>query len=550
MTMTQLESPEIAAPEREVLVSVVIPAYNPGSYLVKGLLRSLACQTLDEDQFEIIVVDDGSTDRTLIELEKVARRMPNLQFTSIPNSGWPGRPRNVGAQLATGRYVFYSDQDDAFFPDALRRLVEFGDENNSDIVYGKVVRSGHSTPYWSLWGSDFPHRDDVPVHLLTSRTVHKLFRRKFLLEHGLSFPEGPVRLEDHLFMGKAVPLAKNIAVLSSYPCYRWIQRSDGTNNSDKPFDIAPYWEYFSEAVREYCTRQEPGAERDRGVATCIVQAFFRIPPAKWKGRDLNWQKETFAALNTFFAEFVDESVLAEISVFKRIRTQAILANNFELFDQLQKWKPRARAVPQGLQIQRIGPELRLSVQLMAPSGVDPVVRETPGAKTLDLCLPEAIVANAEVPLSARLLPQDAGHAELTIRHRGTDVEWPLVGACHIVHRPRPDGAVDLDLEITAVINVEAGVLGQEIQQGKWDVLLRQQFLGEGGLRKLPIPAGMTLPMGQPLAERTPEGTLALTVGIPPMYETPELATPARPIAEPIAEPSRGRMRRRLNLSRS
>ncbi|MGL5829139.1 MAG: glycosyltransferase family 2 protein, partial [Angustibacter sp.] len=228
MTPVDAEAHARKAATPEVLVSVIIPAYNPGPYLVHGLLRSLRGQTLSEEQFEIIVVDDGSTDDTLEELERAARRIPNLQYVSIANSGWPGRPRNVGTQLATGRYVFYSDHDDAFFPDALRRMVELADATAADIVYGKVVRSGSPTPYWSLWGGDTTQRDQAPAHLLNSRTVHKLFRREFLMEHRLTFPEGPVRLEDHLFMGKAVPLAQNIAVLSSYPCYRWVHRFDGS----------------------------------------------------------------------------------------------------------------------------------------------------------------------------------------------------------------------------------------------------------------------------------------------------------------------------------
>ena len=77
-----------------VKVSVVVAVYNPGDN-IQRLLASLDAQSLPVDEFEVVFVDDGSTDETPERLRAFAAGRPNVSVTTIPNSGWPGRPRNV-----------------------------------------------------------------------------------------------------------------------------------------------------------------------------------------------------------------------------------------------------------------------------------------------------------------------------------------------------------------------------------------------------------------------------------------------------------------------
>ena len=121
-----------------MLVSVVIPTWNAGPYL-DAAIESLVSQTLPAEQFEIIVVDDGSTDDTPAHIDAMAARHPNLTAIHSAHSGWPGRPRNIGIEHASGEYIHFMDQDDRMSPDALRRLVEMAKRNESDIVLGKVA---------------------------------------------------------------------------------------------------------------------------------------------------------------------------------------------------------------------------------------------------------------------------------------------------------------------------------------------------------------------------------------------------------------------------
>ncbi|WP_312632418.1 glycosyltransferase, partial [Mammaliicoccus sciuri] len=80
-------------------------------------------------------------------LKEKAKSHENYFVHRISPSGWSSRPRNKGIDLANSKYIFFSDDDDSIFPQALERMYEFAEANNLDVVNPKVVR----TKGWS-WG--------------------------------------------------------------------------------------------------------------------------------------------------------------------------------------------------------------------------------------------------------------------------------------------------------------------------------------------------------------------------------------------------------------
>ena len=122
-------------------VSVIVPVYNPGRS-INRCIRSILGQSLPPDAYEAIFVDDGSTDETPARLDALAAEDPRVRVIHQENSGWPGKPRNVGVASARGDYVFFLDQDDTLGPEALERMVATADRNASDMVIGKMVGNG------------------------------------------------------------------------------------------------------------------------------------------------------------------------------------------------------------------------------------------------------------------------------------------------------------------------------------------------------------------------------------------------------------------------
>lgn len=123
----------------ELFLSVVVPAYNAEDSIGKTL-QSLKLQTLSKKKFEIIVVDDGSSDNTLQVCRNYANEMGNLTVVHQEQSG-VSRARNNALDLAKGRYIAFLDSDDTFEPETLKSAVSFFDKHyeETDIVVLSMV---------------------------------------------------------------------------------------------------------------------------------------------------------------------------------------------------------------------------------------------------------------------------------------------------------------------------------------------------------------------------------------------------------------------------
>lgn len=230
-------------PQARVKVSVVVPTHNTGETVLTGL-RSFLAQTLPPSDFEVIYVDDGSTDDTvaLLESELAGREAePEVRLIRTTNSGWPGRPRNIGMDTARGEFVYFVDDDDWLAPEALERTYARAQETDADIVIGRMAGHGRPAPR-ALFEKPIAAADlRSDTALLASMTVHKLFRRSFLEENGLRFAEGKVRLEDHQFTLRAYLLTDRVATVHDYTCYHWVRHPvEELNISYETIEPGPY----------------------------------------------------------------------------------------------------------------------------------------------------------------------------------------------------------------------------------------------------------------------------------------------------------------------
>lgn len=119
--------------KKESFVSVVVPTYNYGKFL-RQCLQSFIDQTLSKDRFEVIVVDDGSTDNTQEICQEFAH-VSNFIFLRKENGG-TGSALNLGFRHAKGNYETWFASDNILYPTALEDMVKFLDTNkNVDYVY-------------------------------------------------------------------------------------------------------------------------------------------------------------------------------------------------------------------------------------------------------------------------------------------------------------------------------------------------------------------------------------------------------------------------------
>lgn len=114
------------------LVSVIMPAYNAREYIEEAI-RSVQAQTITD--WELLVLDDGSSDDTLSIARCLAREDPRIRV--LPNEANMGvaRTRNRGVELSRGEYVALLDSDDVWLPEKLQRQIERLQTSGADLCY-------------------------------------------------------------------------------------------------------------------------------------------------------------------------------------------------------------------------------------------------------------------------------------------------------------------------------------------------------------------------------------------------------------------------------
>lgn len=128
--------------EPDYLVSVIVPVYNNGPYLLNKCIRSLSRSSIFH-RMQILLVDDGSTDlRTKQILEELTGKYSQVTVFSFEpgGSGSASRARNKGLDLATAPWITYLDPDNEAVSDGYARLIEIAAQRSSDLVVGDMLK--------------------------------------------------------------------------------------------------------------------------------------------------------------------------------------------------------------------------------------------------------------------------------------------------------------------------------------------------------------------------------------------------------------------------
>ncbi len=122
--------------KNSVKISVVIPVYNAEPYL-HSTIQSVMKQSFQD--FEIVCVNDGSTDGSLRILEQYKSKDPRITVYNKPNTGIPSITKNYGIDRSTGEYVFVLDADDYLSDDILQNMYDRAKETNADCVAPDLI---------------------------------------------------------------------------------------------------------------------------------------------------------------------------------------------------------------------------------------------------------------------------------------------------------------------------------------------------------------------------------------------------------------------------
>jgi len=457
-----------------IKVSVVIPVYNPGKY-IEDCIASLLRQSLPDDEYEAIFVDDGSTDKTPERLDRLAAEHPHMHVIHQEGSGWSGKPRNVGMAAAKGEFIQFVDNDDWLGDEALERMYNYGTENNADVIVGKMAGKGRSVPR-ELFRKNRPHANVENAPLIDSLTPHKMFRKAFLDKHNLRYMEGRRRLEDHVFVVEAYLRAENVAVLSDYLCYYHVKRDDASNAGFQRFDPVGYFKNLREALDVVEELTEPGPLRDR-----LFRRWLRVEMVeRMRGQRLlklpsDYRQQLFDEIHKVVVERFGPGVAAGLQPAQQIVAGLIAADRLADIKQFAQWESGIK--PSGV-LEKLGWEnggLTIGFTGEYTSGGEPITFRVDGEK--DLLVPPLpqtgldAIALLGVDTSASLA---RSKMDLVVRERTTAAEFfqPVELTREKVALEGREGYVRQVLRATSRVDPLSAANGAGLDAGIWDVIIR------------------------------------------------------------------------------
>lgn len=272
------------------LLSIIIPMYNCGQVITRCL------DSIDYQEAEIIVVDDGSKDEGAAIVTRYAELHPNVRLIRKPNGG-VSSARNVGIENAYGRYIMFIDVDDYIVPGGLERILNVAVDNDADVCkyWAKNLSASDAQDTNSIATIDFTVRkifgkaEALKYYDLSDYIVWDgLYKRDLILSRSIRFKEDLHLHEDDEFMAELYCEAERVFEVN-LPLYRYVVSSNCSAGKDPAIAEKRLHssllaiKYRQEAIKMRCPKMEFPLEKYkymRYVVGCLWSLLHT--PIKYK----------------------------------------------------------------------------------------------------------------------------------------------------------------------------------------------------------------------------------------------------------------------------
>ncbi|MBE6506279.1 MAG: glycosyltransferase, partial [Methanobrevibacter millerae] len=243
-------------------ISIIIPVFNTDNVLERTI-KSIINQSMDFKDIELILVNDGSTDKSGEIMDNFSLKYENIKAIHLnKNCGSPGKPRNIGIKSSNAEYVMFLDSDDEYDKYACEFLYNTIIDDDADVVGGMMSLKNKNGEYYvpiSSWvpiidktTDNYPTRKKRVEKKLLSNELYKLkfnsvkdnpklitdfgfttkiFRKSYLIKNSIFFPENLNGGEDAVFLFNSLINAKGIIFINKIIYYYDTQRDDKNNHS-------------------------------------------------------------------------------------------------------------------------------------------------------------------------------------------------------------------------------------------------------------------------------------------------------------------------------
>ncbi|NSL52731.1 glycosyltransferase family 2 protein [Calidifontibacillus erzurumensis] len=243
------------------LISVIIPVYNRESK-IHIALDSLINQTFQD--FEVVIVDDGSVDRTAQVIEKYTNTDSRFKYIYQKNAG-VSSARNKGIEKAKGNYISFLDSDDYYDSTFLEKMYSKISEKKADVCYCSFynVTAKGKSPSITV----FKEGDILIDYILENVKINTncwLIKKKLLHLNDLHFPTNVSWGEDVEFFSEVLSKTKNVCCVKEFLTY-YVRKGDESNLSS--FSLDKLDKDFS-SISRMC--QNLGADSDLKLKKALI----------------------------------------------------------------------------------------------------------------------------------------------------------------------------------------------------------------------------------------------------------------------------------------
>lgn len=265
-------------------ISVIVPVYNIEGY-IERCLKSIQKQTYP--RFEVIIIDDGSTDNSLLLCQKFAKKYRNFRVINQKNQGL-STARNTGIKQATGDFLAFVDGDDEILPNFLADLMTAAETTGAEIaicgffeVYPKNTRIVKTKSRQSMTVKT--GREAVKDLLIFQKNIeivtwNKLYKKE--LFHKVRFPVGKI-CEDNLTTYKLLARAKKVVYLD-LALYRYFRRNNSITKQTNQLVFCERREEAAKAAVRFF--QNSGEAETEAAKYSLLLAYFKYLDFALNGR--------------------------------------------------------------------------------------------------------------------------------------------------------------------------------------------------------------------------------------------------------------------------
>ena len=322
--------------------SIIIPVYNAGE-VVAGCVNSIFQTGLCN--FEIILVNDGSSDNSAEVCAKLCEKYPMVNYFFQGNLG-VSAARNCGIKYAKGKYILFCDADDSFESDCFKGLDDALTDNIDLLIYGMSLDYYYNKSCYRKDALVYPHNGAETIELwsasfeamynynVLSPVWNKIYKKDIIVNNKLNFDEKKILLEDLIFSVTYLAYCNDIYFWDQV-AYRYRQAEDEHNAQKRLNKIVSLNCMLGDIRRAFITANSIIAKRTGchlyGIDKICYRIYYMLVSQKLYYATFNQIKEISAEV--LISGYGDENMLAEIGM-----------NNLVLYKNIKRkkiWKIRS-----------------------------------------------------------------------------------------------------------------------------------------------------------------------------------------------------------------